>query len=173
MKMRVLLICLATGAGILAWVGRVSAQDQNSCSRRVMQDRRDLARAIDQHGYYSSQAQHERSELQRDEARCGYSGNGERRDDRWRDNGHQYGERPYDNYGRRGVEGPAYDIGYRDGLAFGQRDRDRGKAFRPDRNDYYEDADRGYQKRYGDKGLYKSQYREAFQRGYTDGYYRH
>jgi len=166
-----LLICLATGVGVLGWAGHASAQDRDACSRRMMQDRRELERAIDQHGYYSSQARHERSELQRDAARCGYPAYDEGRDDRWRDSDDRYGDRPYDDYGRRRIENPAFDIGYRDGLAIGQRDRQRGKAFRPDKNDNYEDADHGYQRSFGDKGLYKSEYRDAFRRGYKDGYY--
>ena len=138
-------------------------QDRDDCYRRVQRERRDVARAIDQHGYYSSQARHEREELQRDEARCGYF---EDNDDRWRDNRDRYNGRRYESNG----SSPAFDIGYRDGIAVGQRDRESGKAFRPEKNDYYEDADRGYQKFFGDRGLYKRQYREAFREGYAEGY---
>ena len=156
MKLRTFLICLAVSVGLLGAPRRVRGQDRDDCYRRVQRERRDVARAIDQHGYYSSQARHEREELQRDEDRCGYFDSRDRYD----------GRRRYDNYG----SSPAFDIGYRDGIAVGQRDRESGKAFRPEKNDYYEDADRGYQKSFGDKGLYKRQYRESFRQGYAEGY---
>jgi len=71
------------------------------------------------------------------------------------------------HYGYRDV---AYDIGYRDGVAMGEKDRRKRKQFRPEKNDRYEDADHGYDKSYGPKNLYKEQYRQAFVRGYEDGY---
>ena len=48
--------------------------------------------------------------------------------------------------------------------------RRKRKQFRPEKNDRYEDADHGYDKSYGPKNLYKEQYRQAFVRGYEDGY---
>jgi hypothetical protein len=168
MKFGAFLVCVTIGVGLLGGATGVRAQDRDECSDHTRRDRRDLARAIDGHGYYSSQARHERAELQRDAARCGYSDYD--RDDWWRDDRGRYRDRQYDKYGERGYKGPALDIGYRDGVAVGQRDWQRGRPVRPDKNDYYEDADHGYQKSYGDKGFYKSEYREAFQRGYADGY---
>jgi hypothetical protein len=73
------------------------------------------------------------------------------------------------HYGYRDV---SYDIGYRDGLATGEKDRQKHKEFRPEKNDHYEDADHGYDKSYGSKNAYKEQYRKAFLRGYEDGYAR-
>jgi hypothetical protein len=70
-------------------------------------------------------------------------------------------------YGYRDV---SYDIGYHDGVAMGERDRSNGKDFRPQKNERHEDADHGYRKEYGDKKLYKQQYRDGFVRGYEDGY---
>lgn len=169
MKLKRLLICLAVGVGVLGGAGALRAQDRDDCARRVRNDQRDLARAIDQYGYYSSQARHERTELQRDAAKCGYADNNNN-DDRWRDNRDPYNERQSDNYDRRSYDNPAVDTGYRDGVTVGQRDREKNKAFRPDKNDYYEDADHGYQRPFGDKGLYKRQYRDAFRQGYADGY---
>jgi hypothetical protein len=64
----------------------------------------------------------------------------------------------------------AYDIGYRDGLAMGQADASRHKDYRPEKNDRYDDADHGYHSSYGPKDNYKNRYREAFLRGYSDGY---
>jgi hypothetical protein len=177
MKLKTFLICLAVGIGVSGGAGALRAQDRDDCSRRIRNDQRELDRAIDQHGYYSSQARHERTELQRDAAKCGYSDYNNNSDDRWRDNRDPYNQRqdPYnqrqsDIYGRGSYGNPAADTGYRDGITVGQRDREKGKAFRPDKNDYYEDADHGYQRPFGDKGLYKRQYRDAFRQGYADGY---
>jgi hypothetical protein len=64
----------------------------------------------------------------------------------------------------------AYDIGYRDGLEQGEKDRKHKKDFRPEKNDRYEDADHGYHNEYGPKDEFKRQYRQAFLRGYEDGY---
>jgi hypothetical protein len=168
MRLSPFLIFLGVCVGALGGAAGLHAQDRDECADRIRKDRRDLARAIDEHGYYSSQARHEWGELQRDAQRCGYSDYDG--DDRWRDDRGRYGDQQYDNDGQRGYGNPAFDTGYRDGIAMGQRDGQKGKAFRPDKNDYYEDADHGYQKAYGDKGFYKGQYREGFQRGYAEGY---
>jgi len=156
---------LGTAAIFSVLSGTAQAQRWDSCSARVRKDQRDLDKAIDSYGYNSRQAQHERSELQRDAADCGYDAYGNRgyRDgDDWR----------YRNDGRydRGNYSAAFDNGYQDGLVMGQRDAGRNKAFRPDKNDWYEDADRGYSRDYGDKGFYKRQYRQGFQQGYAEGY---
>ena len=128
------------------------------------------------------QAQHERNELQTDAQNCGYSRNStydggyredgwgnQGRDDRWRNQDRDY-DRGYSNNGPSGYNTPGYDVGYRDGVAMGQKDSQKGKSFRPQKNDRYEDADNGYNKSYGDKNQYKSAYREGFQRGYSDAY---
>ena len=81
-------------------------------------------------------------------------------DDQYRDRG----------YGNRSVAG---DFGYRDGVAQGEKDRIKGKTFRPSKNDRFEDADHGYQKELGKKNIYKEQYRLAFVRGYQEGYNRY
>jgi hypothetical protein len=64
----------------------------------------------------------------------------------------------------------ASDIGYRDGLEQGEKDRKHHKDFRPEKNDRYDDADHGYHKEYGPKDQFKREYRQAFLRGYEDGY---
>jgi len=69
-----------------------------------------------------------------------------------------------------GYRDVAYDIGYRDGVEQGEKDRRHNKDFRPEKNDHYEDADHGYSKDYGPKDAYKREYRQAFMRGYGDGY---
>ncbi len=73
-------------------------------------------------------------------------------------------------YGNQSVAG---DFGYRDGVAQGEKDRNKGKEFRPRKNDRFEDADHGYHKEFGNKNFYKEQYRQAFIRGYQDGYNRY
>jgi hypothetical protein len=73
MKFSAFLIFLGVCVGALGGAAGLHAQDRDECSDRIRKDRRDLARAIDEHGYYSSQARHERGELQRDAQRCGYS----------------------------------------------------------------------------------------------------
>ena len=72
-----------------------------------------------------------------------------------------------DPYSRNGG---ASDFGYRDGTMMGQKDRQNGKDFRPQKNEPYEDANHGYRKEYGNKNFYKEQYRQAFVRGYEDAY---
>ncbi len=77
-----------------------------------------------------------------------------------------------DAYSRWNYSDVAFDTGYRDGLGAGQKDwRDR-KEYRPERHDSFEDANHGYHKSYGDKSLYKEQYRKGFLRGYDDAFNR-
>ena len=66
----------------------------------------------------------------------------------------------------------ATDTGYRDGLQAGWSDLQARKEFKPDKHDSYEDGNHGYRKEYGDKKLYKEQYRKGFLRGYEDSYNR-
>lgn len=51
-------------------------------------------------------------------------------------------------------------LGYQDGNYDGTRDRRTGHSFRPTHSDRYEDADRGYDGRFGDKTYYKQVYRK-------------
>lgn len=92
-----------------------------------------------------------------------------------------YGEDSRRNSQRRGPFGdrgeynyryskPAIENGYRDGFDKGRedaRDRDR---YNPERHGRYRSADRGYERRYGDKDDYRRIYRRGFQQGYRDGY---
>jgi hypothetical protein len=61
-------------------------------------------------------------------------------------------------------------IGYEDGYNDGRRDWHTGHSFRPTHSDHYEDADRGYNRWFGDKNYYKQLYREAYRQGYERGY---
>lgn len=64
----------------------------------------------------------------------------------------------------------AGDVGYRDGLQAGYNDLSKSKEFRPEKHESYEDGHHGYRKAYGNKDLYKEEYRKAFIRGYEDAY---
>ena len=70
-------------------------------------------------------------------------------------------------------QGPAYDNGYRAGFDIGARDARDGRAFDVRRHDEYRDGDRGYDRRYGNRGQYKQVFRTGFDRGYNDGYARY
>ena len=75
---------------------------------------------------------------------------------------------PDRGYGR--YHSVAISVGYQDGLLAGKRDSSKGKKFRPEKNDQYEDADHGYRKEYGNKNLYKQEYRQSFVQGYQAGF---
>jgi hypothetical protein len=78
---------------------------------------------------------------------------------------------PWNNGGGWGNRNGGYQSGYQNGLNYGQHDRNAGKPFRPTDSGVYRDGDRGYNSSYGDKGLYKSQFRQGYEQGYQRGYY--
>jgi hypothetical protein len=172
------LLILAVGTVLIFGVSATAhAQNRNSCPDTIRHDQREVDNAVDRYGYDSRQAQHERDELQRDAAICGYdeyssrdnnsrSYQGDRDDWRYRGgNGYRDYDRRNDRYN------PASENGYRDGLNLGLQDARKGKSYRLQKHDEYEDGDRGYNRSYGDKNAYKNQYRQAFQNGYSDGFY--
>jgi hypothetical protein len=173
MKARKLFVTNAViaAAFLLQVSGAAKAQGWDSCSARVQQDERDARQMADRYGYDSREAQHERAELQRDAQNCAYNNSarafndGDRDDLRYRSSNGYRGDQNFD-----GRYNPASQNGYRDGIAMGQKDLRKGKRYRPQKNDQYEDADRGYNRNYGDKDLYRNEYRQAFERGYADGY---
>ena len=63
-----------------------------------------------------------------------------------------------------------YEQGFKDGRDKGHDDRSDDKRFDPTRHGRYQSADRGYEKRYGDKDAYRETYREGFRAGYAEGY---
>jgi len=103
-------------------------------------------------------------------------------DNRWREaddraayrNGYLRGYREVrgdsDDYYRGRYPDPARRMGYQDGYNDGLRDWRTGHSFRPTHSDHYEDADRGYHDRFGDKSYYKQVYRDAYRQGYERGY---
>ena len=73
-----------------------------------------------------------------------------------------------------GYGGVSDDIGYANGFEEGYKrgaddghDRDR---YDPRRHGRYRDADQGYRREYGPKGVYEVSYRRGFERGYDQGY---
>jgi hypothetical protein len=71
---------------------------------------------------------------------------------------------------RGGYGNYAAQVGYRDGFDAGRNDaRDRNR-FDPVRSKRYRDGDHDYNNRYGDRELYKRDYRAAFEQGYREGY---
>jgi hypothetical protein len=73
---------------------------------------------------------------------------------------------PYDDETRA----VPYEQGFRDGRDKGREDRSDDRRFDPTRHDRYKKADRGYERRYGDKDDYRTIYREGFRAGYAEGY---
>jgi hypothetical protein len=65
----------------------------------------------------------------------------------------------------------AHDFGFRDGRYAGERDRVTGHSYRPTHDNNYKHADRGYDPAYGNKQLYRDEYRAAYAEGYERGYY--
>ncbi len=70
----------------------------------------------------------------------------------------------------RQVEQRAYDNGYREGRAVGERDAIDGRAFSFVRTEVYRSADDGYRREDGSLGEYRQMFRQGFEAGYQDGY---
>jgi hypothetical protein len=79
-------------------------------------------------------------------------------------------QEPYSGEARDGYVTPAAQNGYRDGLDEGRRDAHNRERFDPVRSHRYRSADHDYDRRYGPLEVYKREYRDAFQRGYEEGY---
>ena len=73
----------------------------------------------------------------------------------------------YGTYGRNSI---ARDNGYQDGVRIGQDDAQRGRAFNFQNSGDYRNADAGYRSQYGNRDLYRSDFRLGFEQGYRDGY---
>jgi hypothetical protein len=94
----------------------------------------------------------------------------------WDRNRGQYGYYGNNGYYRNGYFGgssvgnQAAQIGYRDGLIDGQRDRNTNRSYRATSMDNYKNADRGYNSGLGDKNAYRQAYRQGYEQGYRAGY---
>ena len=86
------LLLTTAGLGALAFVGAPSAKANGAydCQRKVERAEWKLEEAIERHGYYSRQANHERHELREEQESC------RRQERRWRE--HEWRERQ--NYER-------------------------------------------------------------------------
>lgn len=65
---------------------------------------------------------------------------------------------------------PASQIGYNDGYEAGLDDGRDGRRYDPFGERRYRNADRGYERHYGPREVYKTHYRDAFKNGYARGY---
>jgi hypothetical protein len=111
------------------------------CDRRIDRANFQLREAVEDFGPGSSQANY------------------------WR---HQLHEAYEDCRAPRSYSNAAFNIGYQDGINAASADIRQGKYYQPERHPYFNHADNGYHKNFGDKYFYQQQYREAFLRGYRD-----
>ena len=104
----------------------------------------------------------------------------DRRDDRRNDGyygnngGYNNGGYNNDNYGNIGgsyqLRQTALNAGYNNGMAEGRKDRDRNERFNYADESDYRNASKDYSSRLGDRGTYQRYFREAYARGYNDGF---
>lgn len=77
----------------------------------------------------------------------------------------------YPNYGGTyDLRQTALNAGFNDGVQEGRRDRQRGEHFEFRDESRYQQATHDYSSRLGDRSLYMTYYRQAFENGYRDGY---
>ena len=85
-------------------------------------------------------------------------------------------DRRNDNYGewsRRNAVQVARQQGYSYGMNVGAADAQRGQSFNPQRSRYYRSGSAGYSSTYGNRGVYRLVFRDAFIQGYRDGFQRY
>jgi hypothetical protein len=85
-------------------------------------------------------------------------------------------DRRNDNYGewsRRNAVQVARQQGYSYGMNVGAADAQRGQSFNPQRSRYYRSGEAGYSSSYGNRGVYRQVFRDAFIQGYRDGFQRY
>ncbi|HXM98319.1 MAG TPA: hypothetical protein VN982_07590 [Candidatus Dormibacteraeota bacterium] len=120
-------VLVAAGLGAVAFAGAPRAQAGNpyDCQQRVEEAQYRLEEAIENYGYYSSQANFQRHELLEEQRSC--QAEAEQWNRQWRDNG---------NYDRNGYYG---DRGYRNNNNNNYYYGDRG--YRNNRNNDEDDED--------------------------------
>jgi len=83
------------------------------------------------------------------------------------------------SYGARGVntrdyqsdrQRRAFASGQNEGLKNGRSDAQNGRRFEYEQHDDYRAADKGYNRRDGDREEYRESFRKGFERGYSDAY---
>ena len=96
-----------------------------------------------------------------------------RRDRDYR-NQDRYRRRSQDNYpdygGSFNLRQTALNAGYNEGMKAGRDDRNHNRRFEFRDQSQYQRATKDYSSRLGDRGLYQTYFRQAFQTGYSDGY---
>jgi hypothetical protein len=68
------------------------------------------------------------------------------------------------------VNAVARGWGHRDGFKDGYKAALKFRAYDPENNSDFRDANNGYKRQFGSKYLYRSEYREGYVRGYQSGY---
>jgi hypothetical protein len=77
----------------------------------------------------------------------------------------------YNNYGGSyELRQTALNAGYNEGMKVGRNDR-RSNRYDPQRSSAYQKATKDYNSRLGDRNAYQRYFRDAFENGYSDGYY--
>ena len=142
------------------WYGNSPMQDRN----RNGIDDRDERRARRQQ---RREIRRDRRDDRRDARRDGYYDNNV-----YNNNG--YGGYNNDNYGNYGgsyqLRQTALNAGYNNGMQEGREDRQRNERFNYTDESEYRSANKDYSSRLGDRYTYERYFREAFARGYRDGY---
>ena len=92
----------------------------------------------------------------------GYYGRDRRGDDNYDRDDRRGGN---DRYGNND---PAFNQGYRDGIVGAREDIREHKRYDYNDHGWWQDAKRGYSRRYGDRQSYKLRYREGYEAGYRD-----
>ena len=97
----------------------------------------------------------------------------DRRDDRW-DNRRNRDGRTDDGYGNYGgsfnLRQTALNAGFADGVKEGRKDRSRNERFEFRDEGNFQSGTRDFSSRLGDRELYRTYYRQAFENGYRDGF---
>jgi hypothetical protein len=85
--------------------------------------------------------------------------------------GGSYGSRGNGNWGGYGRDNRAFSFGFQDGSYVAREDMSRGKPYHPDPRGKYKDADRGYNRYFGDKREYRADYSAGYRRGYMRAFH--
>jgi hypothetical protein len=93
----------------------------------------------------------------------------QRNNDDWRRRGGRNDSYP-DYGGSSNMRQTALNAGYNEGMKAGRDDRNHNRRFEFRDSSQYQKATKDYSSRLGDRGLYQTYFRQAFQTGYNDGY---
>ncbi|MBZ5628504.1 MAG: hypothetical protein LAO06_06510 [Acidobacteriia bacterium] len=79
------------------------------------------------------------------------------------------GSGPY-GPGGNNAQSVAYNNGFREGVGYGQSDRNNGHSYRPTYSSTYQNGHSGYNSSYGSQTAYKHAFQDGFRAGYDRGY---